>query len=781
MAKPTVFFAYPSRPPQIGSAIEKAVSIVSDADLVDATYWPQLDVAGRFIIEPILEAIANAELLAADITKLNFNVTFEVGYAIGKGKRVLPLVNPALQPALREIEQLGIFDTVGYKTYENANDLAKFISGIEDVQPLRAKDYGIDRTAPIYVLDTLHKTDTSLRVIAKVKRARFKFRSFDPKEQPRLSTLEAYRNVAQSIAIIVNLLPSTATDFESNNLRGAFLAGLSFGMEKNVLVLQEGDDPVPVDYRDFVSTYKHPDDIDKYINELAPRVVEGLQAAAGQPPPKAAGLLEQLDLGALAAENEMSTLADYYVPTDEYNKSLSGAVRLAVGRKGSGKTALFFRVRDKVRAYRDNIVLDLKPDGHQLQRFKYMVLNLLADAVKEHVSMAFWEYILLLEIAHKLLEKDATRHTRDHTIFESYNRLAKLYSGNYGSEDVDFSGRMLELVQRISNDFVDNYGGEKTRYLPANEVTRLIYKHDIPALQQELVDYLGKKEEVWILFDNIDKAWPTRGVEPTDILILRSLLEATRHVERFFARHEITVRTMVFVRNDVYELLVDESPDRGKESKVSLDWTEPDRLRELLRRRLVYNAFTSNATFQEVWPQICISHVHGEESSEYLINRCLMRPRNLLNLVGHCKSNAVNARHPQITQDDIVHAYRMFSADIGNEIGLEIRDVFPEAVDILYYFIGSAPWISLSQVKESLKSSPVKSQDWPRLIEILLWFSFLGVLRQDGTGNVEETYIYDVFYDMKKLLHLGGGLRDDGLELCIHRAFWPFLEIKDEH
>ena len=74
-----------------------------------------------------------------------------------------------------------------------------------------------------------------------------------------------------------------------------------------------------------------------------------------------------------------------------------------------------------------------------------------------------------------------------------------------------------------------------------------------------------------------------------------------------------------------------------------------------------------------------------------------MRPRNFLRLVNYCKSNAVNLGHEKFTTEDIEKAAASFSADIVNEIGLEIRDVFPAAEDTLYYFIGAKPQLSLSE------------------------------------------------------------------------------------
>ena len=42
-------------------------------------------------------------------------------------------------------------------------------------------------------------------------------------------------------------------------------------------LLQEGDDPIPLDLRDYVDSYKEPEDIDAHIADLAPRITERLQ------------------------------------------------------------------------------------------------------------------------------------------------------------------------------------------------------------------------------------------------------------------------------------------------------------------------------------------------------------------------------------------------------------------------------------------------------------------------------------------------------------------------
>jgi hypothetical protein len=207
-----VFFAYPSEPNQVGQAIEEAAKILKNSPNITLETWKHIDIPGRFIIDGILEKIDNSDYIAADITRLNFNVTYEIGYAIGRKKRVFLVLNSAFTPATKEINELGIFDTIGYKRYQNSTELASLFDRVEDTTPLFSKIVTIDRSAPIYILNTLYQTDSSLKVISKIKKTKLHYRSFDPTEQIRLSVSEAFEGVSKSIAVIVNLLSTQSSD-----------------------------------------------------------------------------------------------------------------------------------------------------------------------------------------------------------------------------------------------------------------------------------------------------------------------------------------------------------------------------------------------------------------------------------------------------------------------------------------------------------------------------------------------------------------------------------------
>lgn len=743
------FYAYASSPAEIGQTIEQAANRSSSK----INTWKALDIPGHFISEEVLEGIDSCSFLVADISVLNFNVTYEIGYAIGKGKRVLLTKNRGINEGSPSIREVGIFDTLGYKEYQNSLELSEFLNTAIPKDPLSIPSK-INTKSPVYLLEGMHKTDWEIRIVSRIKKARYLFRSFDPNEQPRLSANDAINQVAQSHGIVVPLLSSKWIGFEVHNMRGAFIAGLATGMSKALCILQQEDYPVPLDYRDFVCMSYHPDDINEHIANFAAEVAEAFQQDVSITTPSEDTFLQSIDLGSTSAENEMRTLESYYLKTDQFLKSLRGEANIVVGRKGSGKSAIFLQVRDRERNKKGNIVLDLKPDGYKLIKFKELILSFLEEGTFQHTIMAFWEYVLLLEICYKILEKDREQHKHDHTLYEPYRALANLYHAEGYEAEGDFSERMSSLMEKISTEYRSKHGDKTNVRLNASSLTEMLYCHDVRDLSRQLIEYMRQKEVCWLLFDNIDKGWPTSGLEHDDLLIIRALIDATKKIERQFGRSNVAVNTILFLRNDVYELLVKETSDRGKEASVLLDWTDPDLLRELIRLRIVSNNINGDDSFNSLWPKICVSHYSGEESSQYLIERSLMRPRFLLNLISQCKSFAINLNHDRILDEDIEKGLTAYSTDLLTDIGYEIHDVENDVDDVLYAFIGSKSTIKIDEIYSVLGEFGVGSQFFEKIFELLLWYGFLGL-----NINGEAKYIYNFNYSMKLM---GGVIKKKG-------------------
>ena len=421
-------------------------------------------------------------------------------------------------------------------------------------------------------------------------------------------------------------------------------------------------------------------------------------------------------------------------------------------------------------------MLDLKPEGYKLLKFKEDVLGLLSGGMLEHTITAFWEYLLLLEICYKILDEDRIHHTRDQRLYEPYRELVDLYRSDSYVGEGDFSERMSSLLQHVSQEIQIRYPDEKSGVrLSGPELTEVLYVHDVANLRKQVIDYLRLKNSLWLLFDNVDKGWPTHGIQGEDLIIIRTLLEATRKLERQLRRDDFACRTLVFLRNDIFELLVSETPDRGKEPKVVLDWTDEDLLREMLRRRLVYNdALSEDLPFDDVWRAIAVSHIDGEESSQFVIRRSLMRPRALLDLVSYCRSVAINLQHRKIEAEDFRKGLEAYSSDLLTEVSLEIRDVLPEAKNVLYEFIDSPARLSAGELGALLDKVSTSGPERDAFVELLLWYGALGVVRSNG----EVTFIYSVNYDIKRLKAIIGKLAETGVIYVINPAFEAALEVK---
>jgi hypothetical protein len=771
-------FAYPSEPDEIGRTIRRSLqTFEADDRLKGLSSWEEIDIPGRFMASEILRKIESGSIFIADITRPNFNVFFEIGYAIGCAKRTILVRNEGILSDSELIRDIGIFDTLGYSKYRDSASLEKLLSTISDLSPLNIQDKPINIKAPVYILLPQIKGDIETYLISRIKKARLFYRSFDPEEHGRLSALEAIENIGSSHGVVIPLLPSYRVDSKVHNFRSAFLAGLAQAAGKLILFLQSGDDPVPIDYRDLVQRFKFPNQIDEYVADFALSVTERLQSV--QPPivVDPSTFLMRLNLGAYYAENEFQELGEYYVETDEFRRALRGEVQIVLGRKGSGKTALFFQVRDRLRSNPQNVVLDLKPEGFQLIKFKEQILDYLEQGTREHTITAFWEYLLLLEICHKLLQKDKILHRRNHQLFLAYQKLESSYNTDEYVSEGDFAERMLKLTQRIAMDFaIIKDGKEDPLRLNNEEITNLIHKHNINDLRSQLVDYLDHKQSLWILFDNLDKGWPPHGVRPEDVLSLRCLLDAMGKLQRYFRRDKIATAGIVFIRNDVYENLIDVMPDRGKISSAFVDWTDAALLLELLRRRFLYTGVEGDPSFERIWVQICVSHIRGEETSQYLIDRCMMRPRSLIEFLTFCRGHAVNLRHQRIEIKDIDAGEEAYSNKLVGDISYEIRDIYPPAKDILYEFIECPASMDIKSLDTIISKSKEKYSDKEKILDLLLWYGVIGFRKTRG----EPIYIYSVGYDIRRLKALLRKHEEEGFVYLINPAFWKGLGIKNE-
>jgi hypothetical protein len=492
-----VFVAYPSQDAALADTVMDAVRRANALPLsVIYAPWPFNDVPGNPLVSPILEKIDYSPFVVADITYLNLNVVYEVGFAIGRCKRAFLVRHKRTDGDKSIAKAVGIFDTLGYHEYEDADALKDRLAAHIETTHLTFST-ALDRKSPVFLIEPPTRGSDVGVMVSRIKKAGYgRYRSFTPEEDTRLSATDAIRQVAASSGVFIPLQASTFDGSTVHNIRCMFIAGLADGMGKPKLILSPPKHDVPLDIRDDVEGWHQLSDIHDIIADFCPRIVE----YASQVEPSGierTTLLQSLSIGDPRAENEMNTLERYYLNIDQYERALRGEVNLVVGRKGSGKTALFIRVRDKTRADKRNIVVDLKPEGYQLIRIKEDILEYVSEGARQHLITAFWEYLIYLEVAYKLLEKDQKTYRYKHEIHDAYVELSSAYRAedDFLAEG-DFSERLATLSQRLGAKYQEKYGKQDARRFTANEVTELVYTHDIKQLRTLISNYLHGKDSV---------------------------------------------------------------------------------------------------------------------------------------------------------------------------------------------------------------------------------------------------------------------------------------------
>jgi hypothetical protein len=763
-------FLYGSQPKLIAGAIETAVSALNDRDAGQWSTWRDMDIAGHIVFCEVCKANRGASVVYADVTTLNFNLLFEIGFALGLGKPVRPIRDTTYSVDRKAFAALGVLDTLGYIDFTSGQALANAVLAEPAAMPLGPSPRRHAREAPLFLLKGPIDTDGAVRLMSLIKKSKIAFRAYDPIETPRLSLHAARKQVGSSLGVIAHLLSPNRDGAQVHNALCALLCGMAVAEEKVVVMLQEEDTVQPIDYRDLVQTYDTADQIESLIQEPLTLVVEGLQSAPALTGATAHGILDELDLGDVAAENEIRGLREYFVQTGRFRQVQQGHAQLVVGRKGAGKSALFYGLRDAVSRGREVLVLDMKPEGHQFTRLREAVLAGLSQGQQEYTLGAVWTYLLSAEVAHKILNNPSELRAaeRDPVTYEAYKRLEDAFLAHGLASGEDLSQRLLRHIDRIVQRF-DSHPEITER----TDLRELIFGGDIRTLNDAVGEYLiREKDDVWLLIDNLDKSWATRGTTREDMLIMRGLLDAAQALQRQLDKRDVNFHSVVFVRTDIFEHLVERTPDRGKDSYVNLDWDDRELFREIVRARIV-SSTSAEGSFEEVWPQVGPQLVGIENGFDYMLDRTLLRPRDLLMFLQDAMQVAIDRGHTQITAEDILQAEGGYSQDMLLALAFEIEDTKASTSDVVWGFEFGAKTLDPDAVATRLSQSGIPEDGHQAIIDLLLWYGFLGVR---DNSSLEEQYSFEIRYNLRRL---SNAIATKRAKYVIHPAFRAALSIQN--
>lgn len=747
----SVFLAYASGNDFHESVIRESAAAASSVSR-KVTPWSDKDTSGQDIQKSVESWIDEADAFVGDISIVNMNVTYEIGYAIGLGKPVRLIRSE--HSDYEKVKEVGLLSSLGHDRYDYQPKLTRIL-GWKDATP-RWQPSQRSKDQPVFILYPPTIGEIARRTISAVKKvAKYKFRGFNPAEISRLNASEAFEHAAASFGIIVFWAEENDSESVQNNQRASFIYGLARGLDIPALLIAHKRTQLPVDLQESAARWDRPPDIDKLVGKFRDLIADRLVSFIDESATASGNSLASLNFGDPVAENEQTQLREVFVENDAFLQAMRGQAHVLVGRKGSGKSAIFLRVRDRSRADKQNIVVDLMPEGHQLIKLKEFVLDKLSLGNRKEVISAFWQYVLWLEIAYKILEKDALRALNDYELAERYSRLDGLYRSRVDTGEGDFSERLRllsdNIIARFSGSLDVDVGG-----LKSSDILQVVYGEDIKQLRETVLGYLRLKGFVLFLFDNLDRIWTPGGFTDDDAVILVGLAEAMQEISRRFSKQDYQFRWILFIRSDVYEFLISGMADYGKLATQSVEWTDRDQLIAVFNRRMISSRDGAHVSLDS----ISVPLVDGRRVVDFLVDGSLMRPRYLIRLFETARRRALTLNHRKIIEDDYEFALAELGWQCLEDLDREIIDIVPNAKHFLFEVIEQRESLTPSKIKYIAAKSISEASEVERLIDVMLWSGCLGVRSKAG-----DKYIFNSGY---KRQYLSSLIKADDVPLIIH-------------
>lgn len=780
------FVAYPSDPLYLAETIEKAIESIRNGYVVDIEGWKSLSVTGKFIIDEICKAIDNSDIFICDLTNLNHNVLFELGYAIARNKIIWILLDPNIEKAKQNYEKFQFLTTVGYTPYSNSKDIEiKFYEekpweNIENtIYKTKIESLLQNKNETILYVKSIIETESSIKLSQQINSLKIETIIDDPNEV-KTQTLPWYAKAAnRALGVIVHFISSDHIGWKIHNAKNSFVSGLAFGFGKKLLMLAHAPYQSPIDYKDLLvihDTAKKCEDAARtWLNEIENEFFEREESTKEfQKEIKAQSELQSINIGDPVAEHEVDTLSEYFIETAAYNTAIKSKHSLFVARKGYGKTAILYKLADEVASDPRNHICIIKPIAYELDGIIQMLKKTLESSEKGYLIESFWKFLIYTEITKSLIIKLQEKPSY-HQYSEEEEKLLAIVEKYESIILPDFSIRLETIVSNLNSMNV-----KKSKKDQRASISELLHSDIISKIRIYAGSVLEKKNKVHVLIDNLDKAWKQGADFSILSELLLSLISVSRRITNEFRKEDhkrkhVNLNLTIFLRSDIFSQIVKFAREKDKISLNRIIWDDPELLLRVIEERILSS--TDSLSPKEIWVKYFCSDIRGVTTKQYLTENILPRPRDIIYLCRIAFENAINRRHAKITEKDMIDAQKNYSQYVldsllvENSIQIELLESF------LYEFVGAPEIIDRDFIINAAKNSKIEGNKHDDVIELLCDLTFLGVEVSDGRFE----FLFDK--DQKEKLNalarkLAEGRKTKSLNFRIHPAFHSYLEIK---
>lgn len=467
----------------------------------------------------------------------------------------------------------------------------------------------------------------------------------------------------------------------------------------------------------------------------------------------AASRLSGWNFGRLDAESD-AKLLNYFLDTGLVERIRDEGAKLVVGRKGSGKTALFRYLEQNLEA----AVVPLDLDEYVWEFHRGFTEQGLAG---ERAYAASWRLLIFVSAISALsssLDKDESK------------RVSAALSDLGVSAD---SGRVrailnwLKRVRRVDLPEVTGIASGGGFELDGADASALSTKTaDAIRTLGEVLAEICKRAPFVVLIDRLDDAWD--GSDDS-LDLIAGAIRATRDIGISHQNGGSLPPVVTFLRADLWERVSFNDRNKMSQDIVFLDW-ETDQLAEVVALRI---ATSLSVPIDDAWAEVFTTDEMRQRAraKTYLTKRTLGRPRDIVAFAEFSRQAAVRAGLDVIDAASIYEAERRYSRHILDELKDEMDRHVPDfnAVTNALKALGTRTFNEQAWLA-ACKTNGIAAKEARELLDALFETSIVGMHATGGAkGGSGTVYRYE-----DRHLH-----PTSGATLQVHLALVKELGLKD--
>ena len=723
------FWAYSDSSSDIKEMVHSVVKKVNSSRAIFITPWENMNISGKYIIEEIVSQINKNDIFLCELSSLNNNVLFELGYAISLQKPIRLFINMNLKQAKQDFDEFGLLSTIGYCDYRNSIEVEREIWKLTDNEKTTFLMDNIETGSPytdciLMYLKSNTDSDDAIALSRKINERCKKIIIDDPLEVSARPLPWYIAQLIHSKGVITHLQSDKYNNVKYRNAIASFVSGMAYGLQIPLLMIAPEIFQTPIDYRNILSKYRTKNECamlfeNWYENNRTRFSIDEKRFRTSR---ELRDIYElgELYIGDSQAENEQETLGKYFVRTNSYLEAINASLSIFIGRKGTGKTANLLSLAEEHQRNRDHVCV-LKPIDYEIEGI-LEILNNLSNANQGYLIESIWKYLVYTQLVKSIYE-EICRYPI-HAELDKPEKNIKAFVEEH--EDlilVEFSMRVETIVEElktVSEVEEESNKGYKLR------VSEMLHSEIINRLRTLIGDYCVNKNKVVILIDNLDKAWKYGTSIEMLSKFLFGLLDVGNRIILDFSKEDrwrkpVVLSMIVFLREDIFSIMERYIPERDKVQVSRILWDNEELLLQVIENRF------QKGRNVDVWDRFFCEFVEKIPVKEYLIRNTLPWPRDLITLVKTALTNAVTRKHTRIEEKDITDAMRTYSLFAFNTLVTELAPEFHDIREFLYEFMNGDRIVLESEIKDAMDDVNVDETYRDTLLSMLKKMSFWGL------------------------------------------------------